>query len=106
MGRVISGDGEVPITIKADELAAFSASNPKLGLGRVVDITFDFNDEGEICDCHGRVKGLTTAVSLVGPGLGALANMARRRYLKQLRNLNRKPEGTARILPFQRAVNK
>ena len=89
------------ITIKTDELAAFRAGNPGLGLGGLVDVTFEFNGDSEICNCHGTVVGTTNA-KLIGPGLVALADMAKRRFIKQLRNLNRNPPGSAVILPFRK----
>jgi hypothetical protein len=93
----------VHITIKADELAGFRASNPGLKLSGLLDVTFEFNDQCEICNCHGTVAG-TTSAKLIGPGLVALADIAKRRFIKKLRNLDRKPQDSAVILPFRKAV--
>ena len=94
------------VTIKADELAALKASDPTLGLNGLVDITFDFNEHGEICNCHGTIaeKASNPVVSdqLRGPGWSALINLAERRFLKHLRNLNHQPSGTAVVLPFMK----
>jgi len=93
----------VRITIKSDELAAFRASNPALRLGGLVGVTFDFDDDGEIVDCHATANdNTTTAATVKGPALAALYDMAKRRFTKQLRNLDHKPQGSGAVLSFRK----
>jgi hypothetical protein len=95
----------VHITIQSDELAAFRASNPALRFGGLVDVTFEFDEDGEVAACYGTAADNTTTVAMLeGPPLAALYQMAKHRFIKQLRNLDRKSQGAAAILPFRKAV--